>query len=104
VLAPDALVLRVEQGPAPDDLDGHRILLAHVLDLEALPFLGVGLREVRHEEVLADARAGPGAGDVRPTTLVVDQNVPVLIEDRFVPEHESALAALWRVVVNGQRT
>src|SRR5213593_3825719 len=68
----DPAVVRIEQRRAAGDRDGDRVSLAEVLDGELRTFLCLVRREVGHQEVLPDGRAGSGRGHVRPAALGVD--------------------------------
>src|SRR4051812_12020781 len=101
---PDPRVVGIEDGARADDVDRDAVALVHVLDGQLLRALnGVLRRQVREQDVLADGRAGAGAGDVRATALRVGQRGAVAERDRLAAERVALDPAGARVVVDGER-
>src|SRR4051794_4875817 len=96
-------VLRVEEGRRAGDRDRHWILLAQVFDEELVADDRLTGREIRHQEVPADRRAGSRRGHVRTAAPPVDERLPVRGQDGLAPEHVALDAALRRRVVEAER-
>src|SRR5438128_7364535 len=100
--APHAGVLRVEERRRSGDGDRGRVRLAEIFDRQ----LGAGLRLLRrkeaHQDRLADRRARPGAGDIGPSPVPVDEPLALRGHDGLAAHHESLESRARGVVVDCQ--
>src|SRR5690606_15795566 len=76
-------IVRVEQRFPAHAGDRHRVLLAQVVGLRLRPLRRVLRRQIRHQQVLAERRAGARAGDVRTAALAVDDPPTVPSQNRL---------------------
>src|SRR2546426_9408395 len=60
-------------------------------------------RQVRHQDVLANRRAGAGTRDVRAPAVPVDDSLALMRQDRLAAEHVALLAGPRSVVVDRER-
>src|SRR5215203_441147 len=85
--ASDSCVVGIEQSGRVGRADGDRVALLHVVDGQLGADLRLLVRQVGHQQVLAQRGSGTGRRDVGAVPMSVDERLAVRRQDGLTAQH-----------------